>query len=43
MRCVRDIERTALHIGIILKGGPVWALGLPLSKLILYQHWTKKK
>ncbi|MDB6374439.1 MULTISPECIES: hypothetical protein [Photorhabdus] len=43
MQCVRAIERTALSVGIRLKGGPAWALALPLPKLLLYSHWLEKR
>ncbi|CDL79723.1 MULTISPECIES: hypothetical protein [Xenorhabdus] len=43
MQCVRAIERTALYVGHRLRGGPAWALALPLPKLWLYSSWLEKR
>ncbi|MEQ5119495.1 hypothetical protein [Morganella morganii] len=43
MQCVRAVERTALFVGLRLRGGPDWAMSLPLPKLRMYYGWLTEK
>ncbi|EDV6674672.1 hypothetical protein BFV13_003265 [Salmonella enterica subsp. enterica serovar Norwich] len=35
-RCRNELEEAAIVLGMVTKGGPQWAFGLPLSQL--YRH-----
>ena len=36
LRCRAQIEQAVIAVGMIMKGGPTWAMGLPLSQLLRY-------